>query len=433
MAKGSSDHFTTQKSTMIFLIIASIIVIVVIVLCVLNYKNKSEKNLTLGYDKVYDLGGYAVKINSMTYLSNINELDFVYYCKEAKNGRITTSVPEVYSINYYLDDEGKEQVSNEFTYRAVNDIQTVYTVNNTTLDKVKAVSVTLQYKNFDYYDPDVVDEFGDVKEGEFHEGEMNYFRIDIDVKDISIIDGNEFIVPNLNTDDLDNAENIETTTTMEPESEIEVSTTTTTEATTTTKATTTKKTTTTTYTEEVPLPPPDYSVTSRKSYEEEVPLPPPDYSVTSRKSYEEEIPVPPPDYSVKVTAKSTTTTTTKPTETITKKTTTTTTTTKKTTTTTKPKETTTTKASTTKKEVVHVNTLALDQAVVNLEKGKSLQINPVFEPINATDSFTWESNRTDRVVVDKNGKVKAVGSGSAIITCTDKENGLTASCMVTVQ
>ena len=48
-----------------------------------------------------------------------------------------------------------------------------------------------------------------------------------------------------------------------------------------------------------------------------------------------------------------------------------------------------------------------------------------------TDKVTWTSSDESVAVVDDTGTVSAVGAGAAVVTATS-ENGLTASCSVTV-
>jgi uncharacterized protein YjdB len=54
-------------------------------------------------------------------------------------------------------------------------------------------------------------------------------------------------------------------------------------------------------------------------------------------------------------------------------------------------------------------------------------------PADATDkTVTWQSSDTAVATVDKNGKVTAVGNGTATITATTADGGYNASCTVTV-
>ena len=54
-------------------------------------------------------------------------------------------------------------------------------------------------------------------------------------------------------------------------------------------------------------------------------------------------------------------------------------------------------------------------------------------PSDATDkTVTWQSSKPSVATVDTNGKVTAVGNGTAVITATTTDGGHTASCTVTV-
>lgn len=70
----------------------------------------------------------------------------------------------------------------------------------------------------------------------------------------------------------------------------------------------------------------------------------------------------------------------------------------------------------------------------NLEAGKSTTLKVTYEPSNTTlKSVSWKSSNTKVATVDSNGVVKAVAPGSAVITCTSKEDSkVTAKCKVTV-
>lgn len=130
------------------------------------------------------------------------------------------------------------------------------------------------------------------------------------------------------------------------------------------------------------------------------------------------------------TVKKTTTTTTKKATTTTKVTTT------------KAPETTTKKATTTTKKVttaettttVYIRLTGLEiqqKGQENLLLGESVTLTPIFHPNRATNKkLTWISNRTDRIIVDQNGKCTAVGEGAAIITCVSDDGGLRASYMI---
>ena len=70
---------------------------------------------------------------------------------------------------------------------------------------------------------------------------------------------------------------------------------------------------------------------------------------------------------------------------------------------------------------------------ITLEKGKTATLTATVTPDNATDkTITWSTSNSKVASVDKNGKVTAVGEGTAIITATTA-NGKTATCKVTVK
>lgn len=105
-------------------------------------------------------------------------------------------------------------------------------------------------------------------------------------------------------------------------------------------------------------------------------------------------------------------------------------------TTTTPQQTTTPAPSpttTTAPQRITATRLSMSKYQIDLEIGQNSSVSPVVEPANAEVSYTWSSNRTDRVRVDAHGGLYAVSSGSAIITVKDEITGLSASCMVTVK
>ena len=66
-------------------------------------------------------------------------------------------------------------------------------------------------------------------------------------------------------------------------------------------------------------------------------------------------------------------------------------------------------------------------------KGETISLTATVSPSNATDkSVTWKSSNTSVATVDSNGKVTAVGNGTATITVATKSGGKTATCKVTV-
>ena len=410
--KSEGNLFSTKKTTIIYIVVAVIIVAAIVTIVLLNREKKSsESNQSKGYNEVYEISDYAIKINSAAYLEDTSELAFVYYIKKIHNAAPDATIPAVSKIEVEYKDEDKEITELTFSSSAENDIQSVYKASGYSPDGVNTVTIYIEYTDADYKDKDKVDEFGDVTEGVWHKGEKHTFYIIIDAKDIKKISSNDFKVPELNTEEMDKGTSVTTTTTAESSADDSSEA----EKTITKKTTTTtKKTTTTTRGGDAGLPPED-TTTTRKTANStrggDAGLPPEDTTTTRRTANTTrggDAGLPPED----------------------------TTTTRRTANSTRggdaglpPEDTTTTK----KNSSNPIVKLALDKTVEQLAVGKSLKISPVYEPTNANCSFTWRSNREDRVTVKQDGTATAVGTGSAIITVTDNESGLTASCMITVK
>lgn len=80
-----------------------------------------------------------------------------------------------------------------------------------------------------------------------------------------------------------------------------------------------------------------------------------------------------------------------------------------------------------------VKSVKLNKTSLTLKYGGSTTITPTITPSNATyKTVTWTSSDTDVATVDKNGKVKAVGVGYALITATTTQGSKTATCQVNV-
>lgn len=81
-----------------------------------------------------------------------------------------------------------------------------------------------------------------------------------------------------------------------------------------------------------------------------------------------------------------------------------------------------------------VTKIALNNYTLKWPIGKQGNYKAVVTPSNATvKSVTWSSSNTKVAKVDKNGRLTAVGTGTATITCTAKDgSGKKATCQVTV-
>ncbi len=77
--------------------------------------------------------------------------------------------------------------------------------------------------------------------------------------------------------------------------------------------------------------------------------------------------------------------------------------------------------------------ITLDQAEINLTPGESSQLTATVTPQDATDkSVAWSSADENVATVDNTGNVTAIGKGETVITATTTDQGLTATCKVTV-
>jgi uncharacterized protein YjdB len=81
-----------------------------------------------------------------------------------------------------------------------------------------------------------------------------------------------------------------------------------------------------------------------------------------------------------------------------------------------------------------VTKITLSKTKVTLKKGKTITLKKTIAPSSAnTKTVIWKSSNKKVATVDSNGKVKAVGKGTATITCTAKDgSGKKATCKVTV-
>ena len=84
-------------------------------------------------------------------------------------------------------------------------------------------------------------------------------------------------------------------------------------------------------------------------------------------------------------------------------------------------------------ETVHPTSVSVSPSTTSVEAGSTVQLTETVLPANATDkSVTWSSNNTAVATVDSGGLVTGVAAGSATITVTTNDGGLTATCAVTV-
>jgi uncharacterized protein YjdB len=81
-----------------------------------------------------------------------------------------------------------------------------------------------------------------------------------------------------------------------------------------------------------------------------------------------------------------------------------------------------------------VGQVVLSKTEATVAVGKTGTLKATVYPETLTDkSVTWKSSNDEVATVTSAGKVKAVGVGTAIITCTSKATGLKATCTLTVK
>ncbi|MGN1442711.1 MAG: Ig-like domain-containing protein, partial [Acutalibacteraceae bacterium] len=85
---------------------------------------------------------------------------------------------------------------------------------------------------------------------------------------------------------------------------------------------------------------------------------------------------------------------------------------------------------------IKISSITLSRSSLTLNYGKSFTLKATISPSNATNkSVKWASSDTKVVTVSSTGKVKAVGTGKAYVTCkpADGGNGKGALCMIEVK
>ena len=82
---------------------------------------------------------------------------------------------------------------------------------------------------------------------------------------------------------------------------------------------------------------------------------------------------------------------------------------------------------------VDVNSISLNKSSLSLTKGNFETLIATINPSNASDkTISWSSSDSSIASVDSNGKVTAVGKGTATITVTTKDGNRKATCLVDV-
>ncbi len=84
--------------------------------------------------------------------------------------------------------------------------------------------------------------------------------------------------------------------------------------------------------------------------------------------------------------------------------------------------------------VPKVKSISFKQKTIELALNKTYTLKPVIKPSGAkTAKLKWDSSNTKVAKVDSTGKIKAVGEGSAIITCTPADGGSGTGSLVVIK
>ncbi|MEG1524803.1 MAG: Ig-like domain-containing protein [Clostridia bacterium] len=83
--------------------------------------------------------------------------------------------------------------------------------------------------------------------------------------------------------------------------------------------------------------------------------------------------------------------------------------------------------------LIPVASCTLDPARLQLENKATVQLHSTVLPADAADSsVVWSSSNEQVVTIDADGTVRAVGPGTAVITCASRDGFAAAECSVTV-
>ena len=83
---------------------------------------------------------------------------------------------------------------------------------------------------------------------------------------------------------------------------------------------------------------------------------------------------------------------------------------------------------------IHVTSININTAEKIMAAGKTFQLKAWPQPVNATNKeVNWTSSDETVVTVDSTGLVKALKAGSAAVTVTSADSGVTAVCEITVK
>ena len=84
-------------------------------------------------------------------------------------------------------------------------------------------------------------------------------------------------------------------------------------------------------------------------------------------------------------------------------------------------------------EEIRVSSISLSKNTLELTVGDQASLDATISPDNATNKkISWSSSNESVATVGPDGVVEAVSAGTSIITAWSEDQGMTASCIVTV-
>ena len=85
-------------------------------------------------------------------------------------------------------------------------------------------------------------------------------------------------------------------------------------------------------------------------------------------------------------------------------------------------------------EEIRVSSISLSKSTLELTVGDQASLDATISPDNATNKkISWSSSKESVATVTPDGIVEAVSAGTAFITATSEDSGVSAKCEITVK
>ncbi|MBR1421915.1 MAG: Ig-like domain-containing protein [Ruminococcus sp.] len=183
-----------KKSNTIYIIFSVIVAVLFIFFIMIPItRNNGDKRYSVDYNKKCRVGEFDYKISDATYLKDTKELYFVFSSKLSSTKFKDNDVikPKITNIELcYKNEKGNEiteDVTNKVTEEKRSDISKYITIPDAS-DKYIYVRVDMESAIKAYDEPDTTDEFGDTVKGEHHKKEVFKQYVIFDYNDIKVTD-----------------------------------------------------------------------------------------------------------------------------------------------------------------------------------------------------------------------------------------------------